>query len=94
MREKYWINLYQTSRPFSRGQLLSFLCGPNKKCPEPINYWEFNNEGTPKMKLEANPQLKKANQIAMKASIPKKYINQSEKQIQDWGTFQKAISDI
>ena len=71
-----------------------FLCGPNKKCPEPINCWEFNTEGTPEIKLEANPHLKKTNQIATKAPIPKKYINQSEKQIQDWGTLQKAISDL
>ena len=71
-----------------------FLCGPNKKCPEPTNYWEFNNDGMPDIKIEANLQLKQANQIATQAPIPKKYINQAEKQIQDWESLQKAISDL
>ena len=48
----------------------------------------------PDIKLELNPKLKQANQIPTKAPMPKKYINQAEKQIQDWESLQKAISDL
>ena len=48
----------------------------------------------PDIKIEASLKLKQAKHIATQTPIPKKYINQAEKQIQDWESLQKAISDL